>query len=85
MLLVIAVVFCVLEGWSLILIYFLNIHLLLRFGRFLEGNVVALLMDVIHWGVQHCKSKSVKSSFLKLGLAASIYYVWKERNVMTFQ
>lgn len=34
----------------------------------------------IDWGSNHCKDSSIRSSIFKLRLAASVYYIWKERN-----
>ncbi|KAG5525159.1 hypothetical protein RHGRI_031740 [Rhododendron griersonianum] len=43
------------------------------------------LMDEIHWGLTHCKDCSIQSRLFKLCLAASVYYIWKERNGRIFQ
>ncbi|KAI8572394.1 hypothetical protein RHMOL_Rhmol01G0195000 [Rhododendron molle] len=42
-------------------------------------------MDEIHWGLTHCKDCSIQSRLFKLCLAASVYYIWKERNGRIFQ
>lgn len=43
------------------------------------------LINEILWGSNHCKDSSMLSSVLKLSLAASVYYIWEERNSRIFQ
>lgn len=47
-----------------------------------HGGILDLLTD-IQWGIQHC-SKSVQSVAFQLSLAASVYYLWRERNYKNF-
>lgn len=43
------------------------------------------LASEVSWGSHSCKNKSVWASLFKLCLAASIYYIWRERNGRIFQ
>lgn len=42
---------------------------------FPTGDLVA----EVHWGSIHCKDNSVQAIVFKLCIAASVYYIWKER------
>lgn len=43
------------------------------------------LNSAVLWGSQFCKQGTIRSFLFKLSLAASIYYIWKERNGRVFQ
>lgn len=43
------------------------------------------LLAAVHWGSIHYKDNSMQSNVFKLCIAASVYYIWKERNGRVFQ
>lgn len=49
------------------------------------GHVSRTLEVKLQWGMLHCSRRSMKPTVYKLGLAAAVYHLWRERNFQIFQ
>lgn len=83
-------VFCAMERLSLMLIFFLAVHMHFGCGEIVKAKCGYTfpstdLASELQWGVLHCKGDSMRKILYKLGLAASVYYIWRERNSRIFK